>query len=379
MGNAIITENVGEGLYKAKPVYNVVRLEQERDRLLAQNETYWRILADAWVSLRALRKDRQAAAETLSALIALWKAALDEKINPPTTPVVPPDALPGGLNPDTGEPYLPSERSDALAEALADRVNAERAKAGFGALAMPNRLPLLVTARLDRITANADHETAQTLLARLAEQDADGERVTDRWQRLHMDMPAVQITEMLAVGKDTTDAVADAWMRDPDTRAALLDPDATLLGLAYRHEPSFPGGHLWGGATVNPHAAPDGNSTFFAGAVGQDLLAQVLAQAGADAAAAVSGSGGGGGTWGETWQANTFYGIGQIVLGTRPNNGSSVLVRNYSRYGRSGSEQPQWPPVGRAVGDGQITWTVLEIILPEPVIHSILTYYGPGA
>ena len=185
---------------------------------------------------------------------------------------------------------------------------------------------------------------------------------------------------MMAVGKDSVDAVVDAWMRDPDTREVLMNPDATLFGMQYRHEPGFPGDHVWAAAAIVPKPAPAGNTAFFAGAVGQELLDYVKDTQGEEAADALSGSAaaGGGGSWGEPWKANELYGIGQVVMGSRGDNGGEVMAINYGRYGISGATEPRWPAPNWPVGDGDVTWTVLAIILPEPIAKSIKVYYGPG-
>lgn len=379
MGNAVITENIGEGLYKAKPVYNTARIAAELARLQEINAAHFRTLLAALDSLRALRKDHRVAAEALDALIRQWEAALDDKNKPPTNPVDPDDALPGGLNPQTGEPYTPDERAAALAAQATTKVNELRDQSSLAPLALSNPANDLAARRLDAVMENADTASAKVLLSRLEQRDGDGNRPEDAWIARNPGSPGAQIAEMMAVGKDSVDGAVDAWMRDPDTAEVLMNPDATLFGLDYRHESGFPGDHVWAAAAIVPFPAPQGNTAFFAGAVGQELLDYVKDTQGQEAADALSGSdSGGGGSWGEPWKANELYGIGQVVIGSRGDNGGEVMAINYGRYGRSGATEPRWPAPNWPVGDGEVTWTVLAIILPEPIAKSIKVYYGPG-
>ena len=179
MGNAIITENIGEGLYKAKPVYNTARIALELAQLQAINDAHFRTLLAALDSLRALRKDHRVAAETLDALITQWKAALDDKNKPPTDPVDPDDALPGGLNPQTGLPYTPDERSGALAARAITKVNELRDQAGLPPLTLSAPANTLVSRRLDAVTEGADTASAKVLLSRLEQRDGDGNPKND--------------------------------------------------------------------------------------------------------------------------------------------------------------------------------------------------------
>lgn len=107
----------------------------------------------------------------------------------------------------------------AVREALLDRINAERRRAGRRAL------------RLDAKLNAAAQEHAEDLLARgyFDHQSPEGKTVRDRAEDTGYDWRAVG--ENIAEGQSSVDEVVTAWMRSSGHRRNILHPDYTEMGL----------------------------------------------------------------------------------------------------------------------------------------------------
>lgn len=373
MGKMIITEAVGEGLYRGKLQHNKTALLAEKARLEALNNDYWRQMNDALDVLIALRKERAMARETLDAIIKQWQQALDEKLKP-APPLVPTEANPDGTNPATGQPYTDAERADALEKELRDEINAERA--------LRSRSPLNLDTALSqhsrqRIDSWGDADPYRSLLKVQSLDDA-GRRAADRALESAHRAVIRQAEDAIAVGQTSIRGVVDAWKRDTDTWEAMMQPNITALGVGYQRRTDLPGTHGYTAMTAEYADAPAQNTAFFASSAGAALLDDVTQTMGEDAADALKGSGGGGGDagqWSEAWQANHEYGVGATVMGTRANNGGKILAKNMGSMGLSGSSQPRWPGPGASVADYELVWSVLSDIKEQTAL-GIQQFYG---
>ncbi len=383
MGNAIITENVGEGLYKARIVYDMTALDTELEKLKKASEGYWRELNQALDNRTALRKDKAAAGATLNALIELWKANVLQKLQP-VPPVVPEDADPDGKNPATGQPYTDAERKAAVKAEVLTKINAERTAAGLSPLtestAFNDAANIWNAARGTQggsggFTPGTADGYLETLL-RMKSIQEDGKTEHDRILASIPGAVIVKSGEANGAGLFSSDAVVQAWKADPDTWVAIMDPDATRLGVDYDYQPQHPAANLWSAVTAKLADTPPGNSDFFASPAGQDLIDHVASTRGQAAADALYSSAQdvGGGTWQENWQPNTFYGAGATVKGTVGGGGNDILAQSLGS-GTSGETQPLWPGAGGYAGDGGLTWLVLSDIPPRITI-AVDGYYG---
>ncbi len=94
MGKAIITENVGDGLYKARPLYDLTRLNNELDKLNKDQSEYSALLAKAVLSLSLFEDETEIARRAMNAVINQWQQDLLNTGSPPPIgrPLSPPPA-----------------------------------------------------------------------------------------------------------------------------------------------------------------------------------------------------------------------------------------------------------------------------------------------
>lgn len=387
MGKAVITENIGEGLYKARLVYDLSAVRAKITALEAENLAYWRTLLDALNHRDALRRDRAMYRETLDAIIKQWKDAVMDKTKIPP-PIVPEEADEDDNNPETGQPYTDDERETALENEVLAKVNQARTAAGLSTLTRSTTLDNQVTNRLkdwqgaplEALPDLTSDAYLQMLLRQKSIQE-EGRTVREALLDNAPGVTANRIIDAAASGQTSSSDVIAALQRDPETWAELMHEDATEIGARYRYNPGNPGTHNWGLAVLTPGEAPAGNPAFFAAPAGQALISAMETAIGPVKAAGLKegsdgGSGGGGsgaGSWGEGWQASTFYASGANVQGRR-SSGSSCLCMAL-RSGLSGDTQPLWPGPGGNVGDNDLTWTVLADI-PDPTAILINDWYG---
>jgi len=122
MGKATIVEAIGEGLYRATPLWNFGRIDLELLALRAQDENYWATMNAALNTLRLLRKDKAVVGNALNEIIERLEESLTK-----SSPAVPKEADHGN-NPRTGQPYTDAEREEALKKELLELVNEARAQ-----------------------------------------------------------------------------------------------------------------------------------------------------------------------------------------------------------------------------------------------------------
>ncbi len=116
----------------------------------------------------------------------------------------------------------PSRRELAqLRSDLLRAVNAERRRAGLA--------PLKADAQLDRIALS--HAEYMAVESRLSHEGAGGSSVADRARSVGY--PYRRITENVAQGYDTVEAVVAGWMKSPGHRRNILDADVRDLGTGF--------------------------------------------------------------------------------------------------------------------------------------------------
>lgn len=385
MGNAVITQAMGSGLYKAQRTFETDHLTAEKNRMTALNDQYWRTLNDALDVVIALRKERAAAKETVTALIQQWIDVVRDKTKP-IPPITPEEADEDGNDPVTGLPYTDDDRATALEQELLEKINTERIAQGLDPFSgFSTRLVTSVRNRLKDWSGPAvetlpdlQSDAYLQMLLRQKSISDEGARVQDR---ILSALPASLIDradDAQAAGQQTSDEVIAAWKRDGDTWAGLMRPETTDIGLGYHYAPQFPATHMWSAVTAMILDSPD-NTAFFANPAGSDLLDYVSDTLGPDAADAMEGGGEtGGGQWiAESWSANTYYGIGATIMAKRTpaNGGNELLAMTVGTSGLSGSTEPLWPGPGSGIGDYQLVWRVTADI-PKPIADPVSAYYG---
>lgn len=237
MGRAIITENIGAGLYKARPVYNDAAVNWELSQLRLAEQKYLPILLSAYRSKDLLAQEVAEAATGLNEVIKQWQAALLSKLEP-VPPLIPPTVN----NPETGEPWEDEDR--AQDGPLLDAINAARGGAGVAALERDEKLDSVALKYLKYLAYSG----------RTGHIDEFGMRPEDRVYTGDFDAEAVE--ELLGYGEmSAAEAVAN-WLKSPDMRAYLLDPQFTLCGVAYKYAPSHSYGQLWIVELANPGTPP---------------------------------------------------------------------------------------------------------------------------
>ncbi len=104
MGKAIITHATGDGLYKARPLYDLTRLNKELDKLNKDQSEYYALLGKAVLSLSLLEDETEIARRAMNEVIRQWQQDLLKTENPP--PIEPPTED----DPLTGLPWDPPDR-----------------------------------------------------------------------------------------------------------------------------------------------------------------------------------------------------------------------------------------------------------------------------
>lgn len=389
MGSATITEEIGEGLYKAIPNFNTAPLIAEIARLEDQSANYWRELNQAIDHRKLMRRDKAMYRETLDALIQQWKDILEKKTQWPPTEAVPEDADEDENNPITGLPYTEEERQDALADEVVDKINAARDAAGMAPLTRSLTLDrqsvselVVRSSPVDTFPDFIGRDGWLEMLARQKSIQEHGKTVRDAILDAAPGVVMDSIENAMVVGAGSSSDAIAALQRDPETWALLMSPDLNEVGASYRYNPAHPGTHLWTATAVKSLPAPAGNAAFFADPAGQALVAAMETALGPVIAAGLEsgpdgGSGGGGsgeGAWQEPWQANFYYGIGAMVTGHRGSGKSMFIMRNNAQAGTSGDTEPVWPGPNATVGDNDLTWLVLAQI-PDETASSLESWY----
>jgi len=238
MGRAVITGNIGGGLYEARPLYNLTKLESEIAKLQSDEDAYASLLLKAQISLSLLRDDLEVATTAKNAVIEQWKESLltaKDSVPPAIEPPIPDD-------PETGLPWEDPDRSHE--GPLLDLINTARTDASIAALTRNDDLDdaMLGHLRYQSSTRTMGHFG----LYRSKPHDRVGAA----------GYSAETVIEILAYGAVSHTAAYADMLKNPDYRAALLSTDVTAVGIAYRYATDHPYTHLWGVLLAKPGTPP---------------------------------------------------------------------------------------------------------------------------
>jgi len=228
MGRAIITENIGEGLYRIKPLYDTTALEKELADLQAAETAYSAMLVKAVNSRDLLADDANIARASMNAILQQWIDGIIAAGDEEPEPIEPDDPN----DPETGLPWIDPDRAQEAP--LLAMINAARTAASVG-------------------TVSRDDDLDDACLAHLRYQGGNGSMGhTGQWRSKPSDRATQQgyyrpdvIYELLAYGETSPARVMSRWEREPATWADLLADDVTHAGVAHVYARAHPGSYLW--------------------------------------------------------------------------------------------------------------------------------------
>lgn len=215
MGRAVITANIGEGLYKVRLDYDLTALVAELADIEEKSAEYGATLAAANVTLAQLLAGKRDAEEALNAVLAQWHEGLLDNAEE-----IPPDF------PDTGPPG--SDPAEEMADALFTAVNAARVAESMDPLTRDASLDAAIADALEHVAASrntTDRQRTPEIRATNAGYSYDA---------------AVGVDQLLAFGHTTNAQAIAYWLRVPSARAALLSDDAVDVGVAAYYAPATP-------------------------------------------------------------------------------------------------------------------------------------------
>jgi len=248
MGQAIITENLGEGLYRARLRYDIELLNAEIGRLTAEQAKYWTLVLNALRTVEQCRQAKSDARAGMEEIIAQWKDALISKLNE-APPEIPPD---DPMDPGTGEPWIDPDR--AQDGPLLEAINAARATASVAAVTRHADLDRSLLIHLRNLAATGSTQALGLSGSTSETRAASAGYVYD---------PDVGVGLLLGFGTRTVAATVAKWNAAPSQNAVLMDEGYTECGVAYVYAPENPYSYLWGavfaapGITISTTVPPD--------------------------------------------------------------------------------------------------------------------------
>jgi len=155
---------------------------------------------------------------------------------------------PTRLGPD-GRPLPQVYRIGGAAKVLfrmLDAVNALRSASGVGQVVLNSELN----------AAAATHSRDMSVQNRPWHFGSDGSSPLERARRVGF--TGTLLGENISETYETELETLAAWMETPDTRAVILDPEASLLGFSWHQEPN---GKIWWTLVTGSHAPPENIAT----------------------------------------------------------------------------------------------------------------------
>lgn len=235
MGKAIITANVGDGLYKARPLYDLTRLNKELDKLNTDQAEYYALLGKAVLSLSLLEDETEIARRAMNAVINQWQQDLLNTENPP--PIVPPTED----DPETGMPWDPPD--SAQYAPLEDAINAARTAAGKSTLTRDDDLDFAARRHVWDMSGSR-------LMGHIgSDKSVPTSRIAATGYQADF------AVELVACGSFTAESAVHNWA--VNASSSIYSDTATQLGVAYTYSTSHPATHLWVALLAHPDPDPD--------------------------------------------------------------------------------------------------------------------------
>lgn len=217
MGRAVITGVEGAGLFQARPIIDSTRAQLELDVLLAERDQFPAALLAAVNSADTLGTDTNTALQTLLNIITQYQQKLISQYQPlpPLPPQTPQDPI-------TGEDWVDPDRAQEWP--LLDKIN------DFRAAQNPPLPPLERHVALDRSVLQ--HLIDNANLRRIGQIDPSGADAEDRARQAGFNPN--EIVQGDSYGAGGVDQAFSEMLREREFRDALLNPDITHIGLAYK-------------------------------------------------------------------------------------------------------------------------------------------------
>ncbi len=235
MGKAIITENVGDGLYKARPLYDLTRLNNELDKLNKDQSEYSALLAKAVLSLSLFEDETEIARRAMNAVINQWQQDLLNTGSPP--PIAPPTED----DPETGQPWDPQDK--AQYGPLEDAINAARTAAGKSTLARDDDLDFAAR-------RHAWDMSGRKIIGHVgSDKSVPSSRVAASGYQADF------VLELISCGSFTAESAVNNWTTN--SASPIYTDSATQIGVAYTYSTTHPATHLWVAILANPDPDPD--------------------------------------------------------------------------------------------------------------------------
>lgn len=235
MGRAIIVANLGDGLYRARPVYDTRVIDKELARLNEETANYSSVLLKALNTLSLLEDEESIAVAAMSAVIRQWKQELLSSGSPPE--ITPPTED----DPETGLPWDPSDK--AQEGPLFDAINAARTGAGHAALTRDDDLDFAARRHVYDMSG-------RKLMGHIG-----GDKSVPSSRVASTGYQADFVVELLSCGALTATSAANAW--SINSSYPLFSDVVTQVGVAYTYSTNHPATHLWVAVLAHPDPDPD--------------------------------------------------------------------------------------------------------------------------
>lgn len=234
MGRALIVAAVGDGLYRARPLYDMRRIDARVAELTADQAAHAQNLINAINSKNLLEDETRVAKAALDAVIDQWQ---NDLLNSGT-----PDDLdpPTDNDPETGLPWEPSDK--AQEGPLLDAINAARAAASKPALTRAANLDLAARRHVYDMSG-------RRLLGHIgSDQSVPSSRVQLTGYQADV------VVELVACGPFTATSAVNAWKTG--NQSTLYSEAVTEIGVAYTYSTHHPATFLWIALLAHPDPDP---------------------------------------------------------------------------------------------------------------------------
>ena len=226
MGQAIITQNIGDSLYRAKPLLSTTQLDNELTKLNADNDYYAELLVKTLDTITLLENDVLLASDAVNAVIQQWQDALIKRGQEQPGALEPEDPI----DPITGDPWEDPDRAQEAP--LLDAINAARTAASVSTVTRDDKLDAACLAHLRYQKGNNQ----------IGHIGISGSKARDRAGWAGYANPAT-LHESLAYGPRTPAATSAKMLNS--NQDDLLDNTVTKAGVAHVYAAQHAGSYLW--------------------------------------------------------------------------------------------------------------------------------------
>lgn len=226
MGQAIITQNIGDSLYKAKPLFSTTQLNNEITKLSSEDSKHANLLLNTLNTISLLENDVILARDAVNEVIKQWQDDLIKRGQEQPGPLEPDDSI----DPETGKPWEDPDR--AQEGPLLTAINAARTSASVGTVSRDTKLDAACLAHLRYQAGNGQ----------IGHIGIYGSKALDRAKFAGYYNPTT-LQELLAYGPQTPAATSNKMLQNNPNE--LLDNTVTKAGVAHVYAPQHISSYLW--------------------------------------------------------------------------------------------------------------------------------------